>query len=134
MPFRIADLNAFFGAPDGTQLAEISNGGAGSFKIPIAVLSAGRQANNVIVGGVFTVTATTYGDVLVNTNSAVTVQLPVATGRNGVPVSVIGISSAPAITILPGGSDTILGLSSITIANQYGAFTLWPMTGGWYQK
>lgn len=134
MPFRIIDLNAFNGTPDGTQLAEVSAGGGGSFKIPIAVLSQGRLTNSVIAGGTFTVTATTYGDVLVNTNSAVTVQLPTAASRSGVPVSVIGVSSSPSITILPAGGDTIMGLSSLAIANQYGAFTLWPMTGGWYQK
>lgn len=134
MPFRIVDLNAFSGTPDGTQLAEISAGGSGSFKIPIAVLSQGRLTNSVVAGGTFTVTSTTYGDVLVNTNSAVTVQFPLASSRNGAPVSVIGISSAPNITILPSGADTLIGQTSITIANQYGAFTFWPMTGGWYQK
>lgn len=138
MPYRIVDLPIFSGLPTGQELAEISNAGTKSSQIAIAELAYGRQANNITVGGSYNLSATNYGDVLVNVNSAVTVNLPSATLRSGVPVSVVDIGghgAAHNITLAPAGAETIMGQPSIAITGNYGGFTLWPIiTGGWYQK
>src|SRR5215472_17136407 len=138
-PYRIVDLNSFtglVGIPTGGEIAEISQAGTGSFQIPLAVLASGRSASTVSVGGTFTLSAANYGDVLVTTAAAVTVQLPPASLRFGAPASVIAIqNTTPNITILPFSGEAVVGLSSLTITNPYGGITLWPMTGGsWYQK
>jgi|SRR5215472_10172046 len=138
-PYRIVDLNSFtglVGIPTGGEIAEISQAGTGSFQIPLAVLASGRSASTVSVGGTFTLSAANYGDVLVTTAAAVTVQLPPASQRFGAPASIIAIqNTTPNITVLPFGAETIIGLSSMTITNAYGALTLWPLSGGgWYQK
>lgn len=141
-PFRIVDLNSYTGlvagVPSGNEIAEISNAGAGSFQVPIAVLASARAPITISVGGTTNLLVTQFGDVLVKTNSAVTINLPTALQRSGVPVSVIAATSAPNITIAPFAGQTILGSSSsLTITNSYGAYTLWPdasATGDWYQK
>jgi hypothetical protein len=138
-PYRITDLNSFtgqIGIPTGGEIAEISQNGNGSYQLPLAVLAFGRQANTVATGGTFNVASLNFGDVLVTTTAAVTVQLPAAGSRFGVPVSVIAQqTTTPSITILPNGVETIMGQSSLIITNAYGAFTLWPLAGGgWYQK
>jgi hypothetical protein len=138
-PYRITDLNSFtgqVGTPTGQEIAEISNGGLGSYQVPLAVLALGRAANTVGAGGTFNVSSQNYGDVLVTTTAAVTVQLPAAATRFGAPVSVIAQqTTTPNITISPFGAETIMGQASLTIGNSYGAFTLWPLAGGgWYQK
>jgi hypothetical protein len=143
-PYRIVDLSSYLGLPNGlptgAELAEISNGGSGSFQIPIAVLSSARNANIMSVGGTFNLIAGNYGDIFVTSTSAVTIQLPLSSFRNGVPVTVIAAqSTVPNITVLPNGTDTILGLASITITTPWAAFNLWPLPayfnpGGWFQK
>jgi hypothetical protein len=132
---RIADLNLFPGNPSGGEIAEISTGGTGSFQITLAQLPV-RVPQTISAGGTFTVTNITYGDILVTTTAAVTVQLPAASVRNGVPLSVVALqSSTPNITIRPSGVETIVGLSSVTITVPYGAVNLWPVaTGSWYTK
>ena len=65
--------------------------------------------------------------VLVNVNGAVTIQLPPAAGRLGIPISIIdigGYAAANNITILPFGVETIMGRPSIAIATNFGSFTL----------
>lgn len=135
--YRIIDLTAFSGRPAGTELAEISTAGSGSFQMSLAVLAASRTAINVTSAS-RSVAATDYGDVLVNFGGAVTIQLPTANSRVGVPVSVVDISGAAAsnnITILPNGAETIMGQSSLVISGNYGSFNLWPIsTGNWYTK
>ena len=85
--------------------------------------------------------------VRVNVAGAVTVQLPTAivpsppittppTAITGQPITIVdvgGHASTFNITILPFGTETIMGLASLTIANDYGAFVLTPDTvnGGW---
>ncbi len=139
-PYRITDLQNYTllpgGLPTGGEIAEISNAGTGSFQAPLSVLVYGRIANTVSAGGTFNLSGSNYGDVLVTTTAAVTVQLPAAATRSGVPASIVAQqTTTPNITILSFGAETIMGLSSITITNPYGAFTLWPLSGGgWYQK
>ena len=73
--YRIIDLTAFVGRPAGTELAEISTAGSGSFQMPLAVLAASRTAINVTSAS-RSVASTDYGDVLVNYGGTVTIQLP----------------------------------------------------------
>lgn len=71
---------------------------------------------------------------LVNKNTAVAINLPTATSRNGYPLAIKDISGAAQtnnITINRNGSDTIEGLTSIVIDVAYGGYTLYPVTGGW---
>lgn len=138
MAVRIVDLTAAALPPQGTEIAEISTGGTGSFKIAIAILALARPANNVTSGGTTSIGATAYGDVLVNFNGAVTIQLPGAASRSGVPISVVdigGFAQTHNILILPNGVETIMGQSSLSITANYGSFYLWPIsTGNWYTK
>ena len=102
-----------------------------SFPIPTLPLMA--TPNTVAAGGTFSLGATNYGDVVVTTTSAVTVQLPDSTARSGWPVRVADMSGSPNITILTTGGQQYLGLTSIPLATSYGGFTLWPLlSGGWY--
>lgn len=83
--------------------------------------------------------------VTVNYNGAVTVQLPSAIAVVGVPITLVGVpmtivdiggyAGAHTITILPYGSETIMGLASLPLTTPFGAFTLQPktITGGWNQ-
>lgn len=136
--FRIIDLPPGPGAPLGTEIAEISNNGMGSFQIAIAVLASARAPNNLGAAS-FTLGATNYGDILVNFNGAVTITLPSATIRSGVPVSVADVggfcSGARPITLVPAGAEKIVGLSSIALTGAFSGVTIWPIiSGGWYQK
>lgn len=138
MAYRIIDLGLFAGLPTGNEIAEISDNGTGSFKIALSVFAYGRAANNVTVGGTTNIAFDDFGDVLVNVNSAVTIQLGPSALRSGVPISVVdigGFAGTFNITILPDGTEKIIGQSSVAITNAYGAWTLWPIaTGGWYEK
>ncbi len=138
MPYRIIDLTIFPTQPTGNEIAEISNGGNGSFRIPIAKLSSSRLAKSVTNAGTTTVLSTDYGDVLVSVNAAVTIQLPTSGLRDGVPVSVVDIgghANTHNILILPSGAELIIGQSSYSLMSNYSGITLWPIaTGGWYQK
>lgn len=142
-PYRIVDLNSYTqlpnGIPTGNELAEISQGGSGSFQIPIALLSQSRAQLFITNNGTFTIPATQYGDVLITTSLAVTINFPSALLRNGAPVSVIASTTqTPNITLVPFAGQTFFGLSNnLTITNPYGAYTLWPNASGlgdWYQK
>ena len=109
---------------------------------------------NFLVNAVLTITAggtTTIasGTTLIRVNVAglVTVQLPTAivptpavtvppTAFTGQPVTIVdvgGNAAANNITILPFGAETIMGLASLVITSNYGAFVLTPDTvnGGW---
>ncbi len=94
--------------------------------------------NIVTTGGTFNLTAANLGDILVDVNAAVTVQLPAASTRSGFSASVVdigGFADVQNITILPHGAETIIGQASLTISVAYGGYTLWPIpTGGWYEK
>jgi len=90
--------------------------------------------------------------VTVNINGLVSIQLPsskASTGATagalpglslGLPITIVDIggfaSDANPITILPYGSELIMGLASIQITAPYGAYTLLPRltTGGWTQQ
>lgn len=86
--------------------------------------------------------------VTVNYNGAVTIQLPSAQGNvagAGVvpgtwiptPITIVDVgglaSSTNVITILPHGTETIVGLTSLVIDSPYGAYVLNPNddSGGW---
>jgi|ERR1700722_2064846 len=88
-------------------------------------------------GGTYTV-GTNNADILINGSGANSVQLPDATIRNNQPQSIVDIAGNAAtfhITILPFGTQKIIGQSSIAITGNYGGYTLWPIpTGGWYVK
>jgi len=78
------------------------------------------------------VTADTF--LQVNKASAVTINLPTASSRNGYPLiikDVSGVAQTNVITINPNGADTIEGLTALTIAVAYGGYILYPVTGGW---
>lgn len=88
--------------------------------------------------------------VTVNVAGAVTLQLPSAKASVtatagaqpglslGLPLTVVDIgghADAFNITILPFGTEKIMGLNSLSISTQYGAFVLIPnlSAGGWSQ-
>lgn len=142
-PYRIIDLSSYTGLPNGVptgnELVEISNGGSGSFQIPIAILVGSRAPTVIQFAGTYTIQTNQYGDILVSTPAPVTLNLPSALLRSGAPVSIIATTtSIPAVTITPFAGQTIFGLSSsLSITNSYGAFVLWPNStglGDWYQK
>lgn len=137
-PYRIIDLQGLINPLSGQEIMEVSLDGAGSCQVPVGQLAYSRTPNIVASGGTFLLAAAanTYGDILITTTAAVTVQLTLASARLGVPVSVVAVQiTTPAITILPSSPETIMGLSSFTITNPYGGITLWPVAGtGWYQK
>ena len=137
-PYRIVDLNSFSGLPLGNEIMELSQGGNGSFQIPLSTLSYGpRQPVTIATAGTYNLAGGTYGDILVNTSSAVTVNLPDSTTRGGAPASIVDIDGTPNITINPNGSQKIIGQSSISLTVPYGGYTFWPIgtgLGGWYQK
>lgn len=90
--------------------------------------------------------------VMVNINGLVTVQLPSAKAPTttpagalpglslGLPMTIVDIggfaSDANPITIMPYGTETIMGLASIQITSPFGAFVLLPnlTSGGWNQQ
>ena len=90
--------------------------------------------------GTTAVTSTPYVPIatdsllLVNDTAPVIINLPSASSRNGYPLAIkdsSGAANTNNITINRNGSDTIEGLTSLTIAVAYGGFELVPVTGGW---
>lgn len=86
------------------------------------------------------VTAATYAPVaadaflLVNRAGAVTINLPAASSRNGLPLAIKDVSgnaNTNNITINRNGADTIEGATSIVINTAWGGWHLYPVTGGW---
>ena len=136
--WKITDLPALGAIPTGAELVEVSTGGTLSSKVALAVLANGLQDTNVSSSGTTTIGASQYGAILVSVNGAVTIQLPAASLRLGVPVPVAdvgGFAQTHNITILPNGIETIMGQASLAISSSYGAYTLWPIsTGGWYTR
>jgi hypothetical protein len=101
---------------------------------------------NVVTAGTTTVLLGTTL-VLVNVAGSVTIQLPSAkaspAGAQALPYSFVGKpitvldigghATATPITILPFGSETIAGLSTVSLASNYGSFTFLPnLTLGGY--
>jgi len=76
-------------------------------------------------------------DVLINGSGANSVQLPSSglygNGSQSI-VDISGTAAADNITILPFGSQKIRGQNNLKIVANYGGYTLWPTTGGWYLK
>jgi hypothetical protein len=107
-----------------------------SFPIPTTLLTDALffPVNIVSAGGTFTLSATNFGDVVVTTTAAVTVQLPDSTLRTGYPVRVSDRSGTPNIIIATALGQTYIGLTSIALTAPYGGITLRPLTavGGWY--
>ncbi len=104
--------------------------------ISAALTTLGQQS----LGGSTAVTASPYVPIatdallLVNVAGAVAINLPAASVRSGIPLAIKDISGAAQtnhITINRNGSDTIEGLTSITINVAYGGYSLFPITGGW---
>jgi hypothetical protein len=94
-------------------------------------------------GGTYTIpiiAATSFvdnRDVLINGSGANSVQLPNSSLYGNASQSIVDIGGTAAtdnITILPYSGQTIRGQASLKIATNYGGFTLWPTTSGWYLK
>ena len=139
MSYEIIQLAAYPGLiPTGNEIMELSNNGNGSYQMPMGVLSAARQPTTILAGGTYAVGANNYGDILVSVAAATTFNLPAASTRTGVPVSIVDIggnAGSNNITINPNGAELIIGLSQVVIRTNYGGMTLWPISsGGWYQK
>ena len=92
----------------------------------------------VTTSGTYTIAPTQFGDTLSERSVAGNFQLPPAASRANQPVGIADIAGNAATfnqTILPFGSETIMGLSSIVLTSNYEGVTLWPIpTGGWYMK
>ena len=77
-------------------------------------------------------------DILISGSGANSVQLPSSSVYGNSSQSVVDIAGSAKtnnITILPFGSEKIMGQSSIVIATNYGGLTFWPIpTGGFYLK
>ena len=90
--------------------------------------------------GTTPVTSTPYVPVatdsflLVNDAAPVTINLPTSASRNGYPLTIkdtSGAANTNNITINRNGSDTIEGLTVLTIGVAWGEYKLVPVTGGW---
>lgn len=71
---------------------------------------------------------------LVNVGAAAVVNLPSAASRAGYPLTIKDISGAAStnnITINRNGTDTIDGLTAVTLNVDYQGYSLHPITGGW---
>ncbi len=95
---------------------------------------------NVVAGGTTQVPAGTTL-VTVNFNGAVSLQLASSVPILGAvtqPLTVVdvgGFAATGNITILPFGTEKIMGLSSLVIATNFGGFNLLPVSGGgWNQQ
>ena len=90
----------------------------------------------IAAGGTYNLPVGSYGDILVSTTAALTINLPDSTFRNGVPVSIVDISGAPAVSIVPNGTQKIISLARFPFITPWGGLTFWPLSGsgGWYQK
>lgn len=107
--------------------------------VPIGGGSASYPDTRVVTAaGSVTVDEDTDDHILLNKTigAATTVNLPAAAtrteGRHIKIVDIKGDAASNNITITPDGAETIVGLSTWVIANNYGSVTLWPMSGGWY--
>jgi hypothetical protein len=68
------------------------------------------------------------------TGGSVTINLPAASARNGYPLTIKdakGSANSNTITINRNGTDTIDGLTVVTISDNYSGYELTPITGGW---
>jgi len=87
-------------------------------------------------GGIYNYSATFNGDFLVNTNAAVTINLPDSRLRqSGVSVRVADISGSPNATIFPFPGQSIQGLPNVPLNVAFGSFTWFPEPApltGWY--
>ncbi len=99
-----------------------------------------ETAVQVITSGTRVISATEYGDFLVNVAGLVTFQFPSSLTRSGIPISVIDIggnANSYNITNLPSGSELISGQASDIIFDNFAGRTYWPIktgSGGWYLK
>lgn len=116
------------------------------------VLSPDDNVVPIVAAGTTTVLVGTTL-VTINVNGNVTIQLPSSKASTtatagalpgkslALPLTIVDIGgfvdgAAVLYTILPFGSETIMGLASIQIASPYGAFVLLPIlagNGGWRQ-
>jgi PPE-repeat protein len=72
--------------------------------------------------------------VLIAVAGAYTVNLPTGASRIGYPLIIkdgTGTANTNNITINANGSDTIEGHASVVINASYGAYFLYPVSGGW---
>jgi hypothetical protein len=87
-------------------------------------------------GGTYNYSATFNGDFLVNTNAAVTINLPDSRLRqSGVPVRVSDVNGMPNVTIFPFPAQLIQGMPNVPLNSAYGSFTWFPEPApltGWY--
>lgn len=138
MPFNSAGLytpatGATTAAPG--DLIRSSTWNAVFTDISSALTLLGQQlygTTSVIVSPYVPVAADSF--LLVNKATAVTINLPLASSRNGYPLTIKDISGAAQtnnITINKNGSDLIEGLTFIVIDVSYGGYKLYPVTGGW---
>jgi hypothetical protein len=102
------------------------------------VTDAGAALITRVITNSFPVTVAATDSVIAfnqTTPTNVNVTLPAVAARNGLILSIEDIKGTAAsnpIAILPNGSEKIDGLSSITLGNAFGFFTLRPYTGvGW---
>jgi hypothetical protein len=123
----------------GLELTRIVQGGASAQTTLAAIAALAAFPFSLLVrstGGTLILATNFYGDIAVNTAAALTINLPDSTARAaGVSIGVIDVFGAPAITIVPFGSQKIMGLSSLALTTSFGSYALWPLTsGGWYTK
>jgi hypothetical protein len=103
--------------------------------VPLAVLVGSRPPLVISAGGTVTVSPAQYGNIVVTTTAAVTINLPSILLRNGVPVSIIArTATIPAITVVAFSGQTVLGQPSTTIIEAYNGLTLTPdsVSLDWY--
>jgi len=105
--------------------------------ITTALTQLGQQQYNttVVSSSPYTVLATDTVLLVDTTGSAITLNLGAASARNGLTLKIKdykGNAATNNITINRNGADTIDGLTSLVIRDNYGGFQINPITGGWF--
>ena len=119
------------------QEQELTNGGDSRLHYPLADRTPthdtilGIQSSTNVQTKTGNYTPTEQDDILLvdTTSASVTITLP--TAKAGREYEIVKTVNANALTIVPTGSDTVVGTTSVIIYTQWTALRFKAVTGGW---